>query len=506
MNNLKNLKKLKVSNHTLKRYRDLDYEVWYALSEFIDNSIHSYLENKEELNSLGINKCKIAVNIDKVNDVESLTIEDNGGGIHPNDFERLISVGEPKPKSEFQLSEFGMGMKTASIWLGNRVEIETKHFNLDKAYKITIDIEKIGTDKEIEISEVLDSSLTKCYTKVTITQLNRRLLNKVKKTSTCLASIFKKFIENNDIELIFQANTLSPEVVKINTDSDNNPIKKDFLITLSNGKKCKGWIGHMPKGHGSGSHAGFSIYRYNRLVSGYPETSWKPSEIFGDGYSARSTRLTGELDMTEFKIAHTKNKINFIDDEENEFISQIKNYTSDIASEKAVRNSGTSKTIDDHKNDLSTKESNEMVSDYLSDTKNTSLEEITFTVDSHLKDQNNFIEENQDIEATTQFNLFEDTDYETEVSVFEILDINQPYLIVDSKESNLKVYINVGHPWFVNLINNKNSETQTQYKLNCVFDALSEVNVMKRKNKIDPNEIRLAKSLLMKKYGNSFTN
>ena len=50
MNNFKNLKKLKVSNHTLKRYRDLDYEVWYALSEFIDNSIHSYLENKEELN------------------------------------------------------------------------------------------------------------------------------------------------------------------------------------------------------------------------------------------------------------------------------------------------------------------------------------------------------------------------------------------------------------------------------------------------------------------------
>ena len=67
-----------------------------------------------------------------------------------------------------------MGMKTASIWLGNRVEIETKHFNLDKAYKITIDIENIGTDNEIEISEVLDSSLSKCYTKVTITQLNRR--------------------------------------------------------------------------------------------------------------------------------------------------------------------------------------------------------------------------------------------------------------------------------------------------------------------------------------------
>ena len=111
----------------------------------------------------------------------------------------------------------------------------------------------------------------------------------------------------------------------------------------------------MPKGHGSASHAGFSIYRYNRLVSGYPETSWKPSEILAMGIVARSTRLTGELDMTEFKIAHTKNKINFIDDEEHEFISQIKNYTSDIASEKAVRNSGTSKTIDDHKNDLSTK-------------------------------------------------------------------------------------------------------------------------------------------------------
>ena len=37
---------LTISNHALKRYADLDYDEWYAIAEFVDNSLHSYLEKE----------------------------------------------------------------------------------------------------------------------------------------------------------------------------------------------------------------------------------------------------------------------------------------------------------------------------------------------------------------------------------------------------------------------------------------------------------------------------
>ena len=39
---------------------------------------------------------------------------------------KTLTLGRPKEKAKNQLSEFGMGMKTAGIWLGNKIEIETK--------------------------------------------------------------------------------------------------------------------------------------------------------------------------------------------------------------------------------------------------------------------------------------------------------------------------------------------------------------------------------------------
>ena len=165
-------KRLSVNNNTLLRYRDLDYDMWYAISEFIDNSLHSYLANKANLNKLGISKCDTTILID-VDDEgnEFIIVEDNAGGVNPEDFNRLLSIGVPKEKSEFQLSEFGMGMKTASIWLGNLIEIETKHFEEDEAFKITIDISAIGTDEgEVNILKVLDSSLIPGYTKIKISK------------------------------------------------------------------------------------------------------------------------------------------------------------------------------------------------------------------------------------------------------------------------------------------------------------------------------------------------
>ena len=224
---MRDFNRLSVNNNTLLRYRDLDYDMWYAISEFIDNSLHSYLANKTNLNELGINKCESTLLIDvDTEGNEYISIEDNAGGVHPNDFDRLLSIGVPKEKSEYQLSEFGMGMKTASIWLGNFIEIETKNYNCNEAYKITIDISAIGTEKgEVDIIKVLDSSLIPGYTKIKISQLNRRVKNKTNKVGVSLASIYKKYIESNDLKISFQGEELTPQVYTLEQTSDGSEIK-----------------------------------------------------------------------------------------------------------------------------------------------------------------------------------------------------------------------------------------------------------------------------------------
>ena len=46
------LNKLNIGSLTLHRYADLDYDEWYAMSEFVDNSLHSFMNSKKELSKI----------------------------------------------------------------------------------------------------------------------------------------------------------------------------------------------------------------------------------------------------------------------------------------------------------------------------------------------------------------------------------------------------------------------------------------------------------------------
>ena len=93
----------------------------------------------------------------------------------------------------------------------------------------------------------------------------------------------------------------------------------------------------MKDKHESGWKKGLFIVdfllRYDRLIQGYPENSWRPKEVFGkkEVVITKNQRLIGELDMTDFKVAPLKTK--FLGDEEAEFRKQLGEYCADIARE-----------------------------------------------------------------------------------------------------------------------------------------------------------------------------
>lgn len=507
MENYLNISKLKVSNNTLKRYRDLDYKVWYAISEFVDNSLHSYLENLESLNRIGISKCEVLINLDEKSN--TLIIEDNAGGVHPSEFERLLSVGVPKKESKYQLSEFGMGMKTASIWLGNNITITTKHFELQKTYRISIQIE--NTDDEVSIKEVPNSSGLQGYTRIEISSLNRNLSHKrtVSKTKESLASIFKKYIESNKLDIIFQGETLSTDKFSLMKNNDGSEMRKDFKIELSSGKTAYGWIGLLDAKSTSASRAGFSIYRFERLLMGYPDNTWKPSEIFSKGQSQVRTMLIGEIDMSEFKSSHTKNAINFVGTEEEEFLEQLKVSCGHYGNEKFVRSlSVRVKNIESHKTDQSTIIANSIFDKTVQNEQILKVEEVVFEVEKSNSGIEEFIKDNdiKDLDPISEFGFLTNSDYETYVEVYEFYSSTKPYMMVANNGDVLGVYINVGHKYFKNVVQMSDlPEEQTRYKLNCLFDALSEFYISKRDEKINPDQVRLLKSILLKNYAEEFS-
>ena len=71
--------------------RHLNYRPWFALAEFVDNAIQSYLANREQLREAdGVNaRLRVIVVIDPEG-TGRITITDNAAGIALRDFPRAF--------------------------------------------------------------------------------------------------------------------------------------------------------------------------------------------------------------------------------------------------------------------------------------------------------------------------------------------------------------------------------------------------------------------------------
>src|SRR6202040_2155689 len=131
--------------------RHLNYRPWFAIAEFVDNAIQSFVEKRDVLRAIQGPRLKLRVNIELQDNPPRLTIRDNAGGIAAKDYPRAFRPAAV-PEDRSGLSEFGMGMKSAACWFAPHWRVRTKALGETVERTIVFDIDRIVHDDITEIS------------------------------------------------------------------------------------------------------------------------------------------------------------------------------------------------------------------------------------------------------------------------------------------------------------------------------------------------------------------
>lgn len=288
--------------------RHLNYKPWFALAEFVDNSVASALSH-----GLATTASPLRVSIDLYpEDGGRIVIRDNAAGIASEDFPRAFRAAEVPP-DRTGLSEFGMGMKSAATWFAKKWRVSTSVQGEPIERSVEFNIDEIQENKRdtIEVREI-DAPLDSHFTTIELININHfpqtKTLTKIK---THLSSIYREFLRSGLLELRFRGELLffdevDPLVAPFVGDPQGPAIRwvKQVEFDLDSTHRVRGFAGIRARG--STSEAGFALLRRGRLITGSVDDTFRPVEIFGRSTSFTFQRLYGELTLEGFEVSHTK--------------------------------------------------------------------------------------------------------------------------------------------------------------------------------------------------------
>ena len=308
----------------------LNYQPWFALAEFVDNSIQSFQDCRQTIREVDGPDTQLQVDIEiESSDGGRIIVRDNAGGIHERDFTRAFRPAE-LPPDRSGLCEFGMGMKSAACWFSPIWSVRTSALCEEVEKNIRFDIEQIVRDEIEELDvEIGSSDSEDHYTEISLTELHRipqgRTISKIKEH---LSDIYRVFTRRGDLLLRFNGEPLiydPPEILvaPFYRTPEAPPIewKKDFEFDFGLGLKAKGFAAIRKTA--STSRAGFALFRRNRLIQGSADEGYRPKFIFGSSNSFIYQRVFGEIHLEGFQVSHTKDGFQW-DENEDPFLEILK--------------------------------------------------------------------------------------------------------------------------------------------------------------------------------------
>ena len=482
-----------IGPETIKSYKRLAYESWWAIAEFIDNSTQSFFTNYAALNkSESGDDIQLTVNIAYDRDQNILRISDNAMGMSLSEIIRSVQIGMP-PSDATGRHEFGMGMKTAACWLGDKWTIRTTKLGEATEYAIEFDVERVASgDTDLRLSETKVDAKTH-YTILTISSMHQkiggRLLGRLREN---LRSIYRFDTRSERVKIWWGDEELSyDDRLDLLKAADGSEYRKTFSFEV-NGKNVHGWAGILETG--SRQKAGFAIARRGRLVMGQPQ-AWRPQSLYGQEGGSNdlvNQRLIGEIHLDNFLVSHTKNQILWQDDEldlvESELVELFNDYRHTalnrrVRGEKGPSSQSQALALDTIKNIVSDPDFADLV--VLTEVP---APEIVEAALSPLRAASAGLHPDETFRiGSLTVKLFMDSTGSP----------NDPYFLGDYVDEDIvTVCVNTKHRFWEDYV------TDTQdiliYTLNCIYDAIAEWKCMKRTGEIRPDTVKVIKDSLMR--------
>ena len=111
---------IEIGLNAIASYRRMNYEIWYALAEFVDNSTQSYANHKtalDEAYSREGEDLEVRITYERTGAEPMFRIVDTAMGMDYAELQHALRIANP-PTNPSGRCRYGMGMKTASCWIG----------------------------------------------------------------------------------------------------------------------------------------------------------------------------------------------------------------------------------------------------------------------------------------------------------------------------------------------------------------------------------------------------
>lgn len=482
-------------------YRRLDYSPWHAIAEFVDNSTQSYFNSRavldEQMQKEEDKLLTVSIVYDNRNGL--LRVADNAMGMSFVELEQALHVARP-PANTNGRSKYGMGMKTAACWIGDKWTIITKKLGEDQEHTVTVDVNKVAS---VQQGAVVHTSKNKPadmhYTIIEIVEMNRTFQGRtLGKIGQFLRSMYRSDLRAGILQLRWRDQLLTWDSMesRLLVSRAGKKYKKDFEFVIDS-NRVHGWVGVLDKG--SRADAGFSIFQADRVIRGWPD-AWRPGKLYGQLQGSNdlvNQRLVGEIHLDGFDVSHTKDNILWRGNQEDEVEEKLKEHCSDYRDfarhrrkddddQRGPTDLDVTTALDDLEKEL---RSPEMV-DQINITAVPPPEVIDATkeriIDSVVKAQS----------ATSQGTIASSPQINWKIFL-QNMSPNDPYVVSDStKGSEITVIVNTSHPYWGTQL--EGTESVRDYLRHCIYDSVAEWQARAKAARIDPDTVKLLKDNLLR--------
>lgn len=342
--------------------KNLKASILGILTEFIDNSIQSYKNDKDKILKSNPNYC-LEIKINKFDD--EIIIQDNAGGIDEKNFIRALKPANRADDTK-GLNEFGLGMKYAAVWISNEWELISSAFGEDVERSVVFNYNDVVSKNLKKLPTKLKKvSKDEHYTKVILRQLeSERIRGWSKILKEKLEFVYRNFLRENTgiyqdfcqdrIKIIWNGEKEAPlswkehnflvapwyKDVKLNKEDlrkyewkkkiEPEEIKYKETVQDRNGNKkeverkvlVSGFVGILPDGDHKGKN-GFVLFRRGRAVEGQIERIY-PKDISGlQSRSFKYIRLYGEIHFKNVEVSFDKSQLNISNEIKDEIFNVI---------------------------------------------------------------------------------------------------------------------------------------------------------------------------------------